>query len=70
MLSMARRIFFGFSKLDNPMSLRDALWSSTVPKETLDDIKRLGLVSGVQGDYLHENGGGINLASFDNAESI
>ena len=60
----------GFSKLDNPLSLRDALWSSTVPKETLDDIKRLGLVSGVQGDYLHENGGGINLASFDNAESI
>lgn len=59
----------GFSKLDNPMSLRDALWSSTVPKETLDDIKRLGVVSGVGGDYLHD-GGGINLASFDNAESI
>lgn len=30
-------------KLDEPMSLRAALWSSTVPLETIDDIKRLNL---------------------------
>jgi len=62
----------GFSKLHNPMSLRDALWSSTVPSETLDDIKRLGVVSGVQGSHLKKGGVGIDisLTSFDNAESI
>lgn len=62
----------GFSKLQDPMSLRDALWSSTVPRETLDDIKRLGVVSGVQGSHINERGIGIDisLANFDNAESI
>jgi len=62
----------GFSKLQNPMSLRDALWSSTVPRETLDDIKRLGVVSGVPGSHINERGIGIDisLTSFDNAESI
>jgi len=62
----------GFSKLQNPMSLRDALWSSTVPRETLDDIKRLGVVSGVHGSHIHDRGIGIDisLTSFDNAESI
>lgn len=61
-----------FSKLQNPMSLRDALWSSTVPRETLDDIKRLGVVSGVQDNDLNDGRNGINicLTSFDNAESI
>mmetsp|Transcript_24950 Transcript_24950/g.38260 ORF Transcript_24950/g.38260 Transcript_24950/m.38260 type:complete len:131 (+) Transcript_24950:1-393(+) len=62
----------GFSKLQNPMSLRDALWSSTVPRETLDDIKRLGVVSGVHGSHINDGGIGIDisLTSFDNAESI
>ena len=62
----------GFSKLQNPMSLRDAIWSSTVPRETLDDIKRLGVVSAVHGSHFDEGGIGIdiNLTSFDNAESI
>eukprot|EP00985_Skeletonema_marinoi_P000408 scaffold143_cov109-Skeletonema_marinoi.AAC.2 len=62
----------GFSKLQNPMSLRDALWSSTVPRETLDDIKRLGVVAGVHGSHINDGGIGIDisLTSFDNAESI
>ena len=63
----------GFSKLQQPMSLRDALWSSTVPRETLDDIKRLGVVSGVPGSsHINEGGIGIDisLTSYDNAESI
>ena len=70
----------GFSKLEDPLSLREALWSSTVPRETLDDIKRLG----VQGSFgrmgrqgggrggLLEGGNGIdiNLTSMNNAERI
>jgi len=68
----------GFSKLADPLSLREALWSSTVPRETLDDIKRLGVVSGGQGSFGFRPGGGgnvtggidISLTDFKNAESI
>ena len=64
----------GFSKLEDPLSLREALWSSTVPSETLDDIKRLGVVSGRQGGFGlgSGRGSGIGLASMNNAlaESI
>jgi hypothetical protein len=69
-----------FSKLEDPLSLREALWSSTVPRETLDDIKRLGLVSGGSSSgSQHGNGGlgygsrppmNISLTSLNNAESI
>lgn len=61
--------------LDAPLSLREALWSSTVPSETLDDIKRLGVVSG-QGSFGRGRGviGGsaidISLTNMHNAESI
>lgn len=69
----------GFSKLEDPLSLREALWSSTVPRETLDDIKRLGVVSGRGGQNafglgLGSSSGGsgidISLTSLNNAESI
>ncbi|KAL3763554.1 hypothetical protein ACHAW5_008097 [Stephanodiscus triporus] len=70
----------GFSKLEDPLSLREALWSSTVPRETLDDIKRLGVVSGGGLGQGHNGrvglgyGGGpainISLSSLNNAESI
>ena len=70
----------GFSKLEDPLSLREALWSSTVPRETLDDIKRLGVVTGVGGLGQGHRGGGvglgygggvnISLTSLYNAESI
>jgi hypothetical protein len=69
-----------FSKLEDPLSLREALWSSTVPRETLDDIKRLGVVRGGGGGNHHPGsvglgyGGGpainISLTSLYNAESI
>ncbi|KAL7537082.1 hypothetical protein ACHAXR_008069 [Thalassiosira sp. AJA248-18] len=66
----------GFSKLEDPLSLREALWSSTVPRETYDDIKRLGVVSGRQNGFGLGQGvrGGsgidISLTSMKNAESI
>ena len=64
----------GFSKLQSPMSLRDALWSSTVPRETLDDIKRLGVVSGSNHINAAQMRGSIGidigLANLENAESI
>ena len=62
----------GFSKLDDPLSLREALWSSTVPRETLDDIKRLGVVSGGQGSSYGQGREGIDisLTSLSNAERI
>ena len=67
----------GFSKLEDPLSLREAFWSSTVPRETLDDIKRLGVVSGGrQGSFGLLGGDGnsggidISLTSMYNAESI
>lgn len=58
--------------LDAPMSLREALWSSTVPRETLDDIKRLGVVSGRQGNFGFRRDAetSISLSSLNNAESI
>lgn len=58
--------------LDAPMSLREALWSSTVPRETLDDIKRLGVVPGRQDGFGLGSGTGpsISLTSLNNAESI
>jgi len=69
-----------FSKLEDPLSLREALWSSTVPRETLDDIKRLGVVSGGSSSgSQHGNVGlgygsrppmNISLTSLNNAESI
>ena len=37
--------------LEAPMSLREAIWSSTVPRETLEDIRRLGVVSGKQSGF-------------------
>lgn len=66
----------GFSKLEDPLSLREALWSSAVPSEALDDIKRLGVVSGRQNGFgLGSRGRGgsgidISLASLNNAEAI
>jgi hypothetical protein len=66
-----------FEKREAPLSLREALWSSTVPRETLDDIKRLGVVSGVQGSFgrvrgavIGEGGIDINLPNMNIAESI
>jgi hypothetical protein len=48
-----------------------------VPRETLDDIKRLGVVSGVQGSFgrvrgavIGEGGIDINLPNMNIAESI
>lgn len=68
----------GFDKLEDPLSLREAFWSSTVPRETLDDIKRFGVVSGGPGSTfgLGQGGGNatggidISLTSMNNAESI
>jgi len=65
----------GFSKLEDPLSLREALWSSTVPRETYDDIKRLGYGQGSFGlGQGRGEGGGtgidISLTSLNNAESI
>mmetsp|Transcript_3651 Transcript_3651/g.7987 ORF Transcript_3651/g.7987 Transcript_3651/m.7987 type:complete len:628 (-) Transcript_3651:83-1966(-) len=68
----------GFDKLEDPLSLREAFWSSTVPSETLDDIKRFGVVSGGPGSTfgLGQGGGNvtggidISLTSMNNAESI
>lgn len=69
-----------FSKLEDPLSLREALWSSTVPRETLDDIKRLGVVTGGSSSGSQRGNGGlgygsrppmnISLTSLNNAESI
>lgn len=65
-----------FEKREAPLSLREALWSSTVPRETLDDIKRLGVVTGVQGSFGKGRGAGgkngidINLPNMNIAESI
>lgn len=65
-----------FEKREAPLSLREALWSSTVPRETLDDIKRLGVVAGVQGSFGRGRGAGvenridINLPNMNIAESI
>jgi hypothetical protein len=65
-----------FEKRDAPLSLREALWSSTVPRETLDDIKRLGVVAGVQGSFGRGRSAGvdrgidINLPNINIAESI
>mmetsp|Transcript_6245 Transcript_6245/g.13744 ORF Transcript_6245/g.13744 Transcript_6245/m.13744 type:complete len:129 (-) Transcript_6245:121-507(-) len=71
-----------FSRLDDPLSLWEALWGSTVPRETLDDIKRLGVVTGgvmpgsfglggLQGGRNGDgNGIDISLTSLNNAESI
>jgi hypothetical protein len=68
-----------FSKLEDPLSLREALWSSTIPRETLDDIKRLGVVTGGGLGQIHRGGGigfgyggaiNISLTSLNNAESI
>ena len=65
-----------FEKREAPLSLREALWSSTVPRETLDDIKRLGVVAGVQGRLGRGRGAGvenridINLPNMNIAESI
>jgi len=70
----------GFSKLEDPLSLREALWSSTVPRETYDDIRRLG--GGLVGHNQEERMGGgrgensgidiglTSLGSLNNAESI
>ncbi|KAL7548431.1 hypothetical protein ACHAWF_011721 [Thalassiosira exigua] len=67
----------GFSKLEDPLSLREALWSSTVPRETLDDIKRLGVQGsfgrmggGRGGGGLLDGGTDIGLTSMNNAERI
>lgn len=69
----------GFSKLTDPLSLREALWSSTVPRETFKDIKRLRVVSGLPGSSSFkitggqgDNGSGtadISLASLHNDDS-
>lgn len=66
-----------FEKREAPLSLREALWSSTVPRETLDDIKRLGVVASVQGSFGRGRGTGmsesridINMPSMNISESI
>ena len=62
-----------FEKRDDPLSLREALWSTTVPRETLDDIKRLGVVQGSFGRGRgSESAGGIdiNLPDMNMAEGI
>ena len=59
-----------FSRLEDPLSLREALWSSTVPRETLDDIKRLGVVSGKPGGGEADGGSHIPLQNLNLAESI
>jgi hypothetical protein len=61
-----------FEKRDAPLSLREALWHSTVPREALDDIKRLGVV----GSFGRGRGGvgepaiDISLSNLHVAESI
>lgn len=65
----------GFSKLEDPLSLREALWSSTVPRETIKDIKRLRVVSGLPGSSSFKTGGGqgdssnVSLASLHNSDN-
>jgi len=70
----------GFRRLEDPLRLREALWSSTVPTETLDDIKRLGVVSSQGYSYSQVSNGeeshleqpsiDISLSSMQNAEKI
>jgi hypothetical protein len=63
----------GFSKLEDPLSLREALWSSTVPRETFKDIKRLRVVSGLPGSFKTGGGQGdssnVSLASLHNTDN-
>lgn len=63
----------GFSKLEDPLSLREALWSSTVPRETFKDIKRLRVVSGLPGSSFKTGGGqgdssNVSLSSLHNTD--
>lgn len=58
--------------LDTPMGFRDALWSSTVPNETFDDIKRTitnGMISDQSSNQSSEIGTLRNV-SMMHAESI
>ena len=55
--------------LHTPMGIRDAFWSSTVPTEALEDIRRLR--NGVSSQVMNADDGGlITLASMQHAEAI
>ena len=56
--------------LHAPMRIRDALWSSTVPTETIDDIRRLR--HGVSNEIMNGNDqeGLIGQVCMDHSESI
>jgi len=55
--------------LHAPMGFRDALWSSSVPEETIQDISKLR--NGVQETLMQATDPGmICMASMDKAESI
>ena len=56
--------------LHAPMRIRDALWSSTVPTETIDDIRRLR--HGVSNEIMNGNDqeGLISQVCMDHSESI
>eukprot|EP00594_Rhizosolenia_setigera_P018748 CAMPEP_0178960586 /NCGR_PEP_ID=MMETSP0789-20121207/13056_1 /TAXON_ID=3005 /ORGANISM="Rhizosolenia setigera, Strain CCMP 1694" /LENGTH=204 /DNA_ID=CAMNT_0020643971 /DNA_START=1125 /DNA_END=1739 /DNA_ORIENTATION=- len=60
--------------LNNPMSMKEAFWNSSVPTETFDDIQRLrrGAQRVVTEREKNEqqNFGGIALMNIKNAESI
>lgn len=60
--------------LNNPMSMKEAFWNSSVPTETFDDIQRLrrGAQRVVTEHEKNEqqNFGGIALMNIKNAESI
>ncbi len=57
--------------LNTPMGFRDALWSSTVPNETFDDIKRT-MTSGISDSSLNQMAemGMLRNVSMQHAESI
>eukprot|EP00551_Chaetoceros_affinis_P006853 CAMPEP_0203677598 /NCGR_PEP_ID=MMETSP0090-20130426/28751_1 /ASSEMBLY_ACC=CAM_ASM_001088 /TAXON_ID=426623 /ORGANISM="Chaetoceros affinis, Strain CCMP159" /LENGTH=492 /DNA_ID=CAMNT_0050544531 /DNA_START=65 /DNA_END=1543 /DNA_ORIENTATION=+ len=57
--------------LNTPMGFRDALWSSTVPNETFDDIKRT-ISSGVSDSAFNQSAemGMLRNVSMQHAESI
>jgi len=54
--------------LHAPMTFREAFWSSTFPKETLKDIKRLR--NGVSDQIMSRDHAMISMASLQHAESI
>jgi hypothetical protein len=53
--------------LEQPMKFRDALWSSSVPRETIQDIQRLrtGFDTALQEVLCRDNNTGISLPEMD-----